>query len=57
MKNWIEQFFDVKVKGTNSSRIANKNRRKKSKLNLNLTNQKKMIVKLKQNYSIPLFFS
>ena len=57
MKNWIEQFFDVKVKGTNSSRIANKNRRKKKKLNLNLINQKKMIVKLKQNYSIPLFFS
>nr|YP_009548011.1 ribosomal protein L23 [Pellaea truncata]AYW14557.1 ribosomal protein L23 [Pellaea truncata] len=57
MKNWIEQFFDVKVEGTNSSRITNSSKRKRSKLNLNSTSRKKMIVRLKRNYFIPLFLS
>nr|YP_003934601.1 ribosomal protein L23 [Myriopteris lindheimeri]ADL29852.1 ribosomal protein L23 [Myriopteris lindheimeri] len=57
MKNWIEQFFDVKVEGTNSSRIANSSRKRVNKLNLNLTSRKKMIVRLKRDYFIPLFLS
>nr|YP_009529315.1 ribosomal protein L23 [Myriopteris covillei]AXX76397.1 ribosomal protein L23 [Myriopteris covillei] len=57
MKNWIEQFFDVKVEGTNSSRITNSSKRRVNKLNLNLTSRKKMIVRLKRDYFIPLFLS
>nr|YP_009547512.1 ribosomal protein L23 [Cheilanthes micropteris]AYW15508.1 ribosomal protein L23 [Cheilanthes micropteris] len=57
MKNWIERFFDVKVEGTNSSRIANSNGRRVTKVNFNSTNKKKMIVRLKRNYFIPLFLS
>ncbi len=55
MKNWVEQFFDVKVEGTNSSRIENSNERIISKRNSK--NKKKMIVRLKKNYFIPLFLS
>lgn len=54
MKNLIEKFFAVKVKGINSSRVANK---KKSKLNLNSTSKKKMIARLQANYLIPLFIN
>nr|YP_009548360.1 ribosomal protein L23 [Bommeria hispida]AYW15181.1 ribosomal protein L23 [Bommeria hispida] len=57
MKNWIEQFFDVEVEGTNSTRIASKKKKRVKKLNLNSTNRKKMIVRLKRNYFIPLFLS
>nr|QXO90691.1 ribosomal protein L23 [Pyrrosia assimilis] len=51
MKSWIEQIFDVKVEGINSSRVRT---RKKNRLNLNSTS-KKMIIRLRPNYSIPLF--
>nr|YP_010886667.1 ribosomal protein L23 [Athyrium yokoscense]WJH16875.1 ribosomal protein L23 [Athyrium yokoscense] len=54
MKNWIEGFFAVKVEGINSSRVANK-RKRRSKLSLNFTSRKKMIARLRANYSIPLF--
>lgn len=57
MKSWIEGFFDVEVEGTNSSRIGNRGRKRKNKLNINLISQKKMIVKLKKNYFIPLFLN
>nr|YP_010270992.1 ribosomal protein L23 [Pteris semipinnata]UJY97937.1 ribosomal protein L23 [Pteris semipinnata] len=57
MKSWIEGFFDVEVEGTNSSRIGNRGRKRKKKLNINLISQKKMIVKLKKNYFIPLFLN
>nr|YP_009549972.1 ribosomal protein L23 [Pyrrosia bonii]YP_009774242.1 ribosomal protein L23 [Pyrrosia subfurfuracea]QJQ36643.1 ribosomal protein L23 [Pyrrosia sheareri]QJQ36994.1 ribosomal protein L23 [Pyrrosia drakeana]AZA06650.1 ribosomal protein L23 [Pyrrosia bonii]QIZ74852.1 ribosomal protein L23 [Pyrrosia subfurfuracea] len=51
MKSWIEQIFDVKIEGINSSRVRT---RKKDRLNLNSTS-KKMIIRLRPNYSIPLF--
>nr|YP_010969847.1 ribosomal protein L23 [Pteris arisanensis]WNR49060.1 ribosomal protein L23 [Pteris arisanensis] len=57
MKSWIEGFFDVEVKDINSSRIGNRGKKRKNKLNINITSQKKMIVKLKKNYSIPLFLN
>ncbi|KAH7436909.1 hypothetical protein KP509_05G042800 [Ceratopteris richardii] len=56
MKNWVEQFFNVEVKGTNSSRIPKK-KKKTSNLKLNTMGPKKMIVQLKEKYSIPLFLS
>nr|YP_009425766.1 ribosomal protein L23 [Cystopteris chinensis]ASU94441.1 ribosomal protein L23 [Cystopteris chinensis] len=56
MKNWIEQFFDVKVRGINSSRVAARKRRR-SKLSLNSTSKKKMIARLQANYFIPLFLN
>nr|QJQ36467.1 ribosomal protein L23 [Pyrrosia petiolosa]QJQ36906.1 ribosomal protein L23 [Pyrrosia petiolosa] len=51
MKNWIEQIFDVKIEGINSSRVRT---RKKNRLNSNSIS-KKMIIRLRSNYSIPLF--
>nr|QBF44631.1 ribosomal protein L23 [Pteris vittata] len=57
MKSWIEGFFDVEVEGTNSSRIENKSRGRKNKLNMNPASHKKMIVKLRKNYFIPLFLN
>nr|YP_009425502.1 ribosomal protein L23 [Austroblechnum melanocaulon]ASU94177.1 ribosomal protein L23 [Austroblechnum melanocaulon] len=55
MKNWIEGFSAVEVKGINSSRVAN--RRKGSKLGLNSTSKKKMIARLRANYLTPLFIN
>lgn len=55
MKSWIEKFFDVKVEGINSSRVTKK--RKGSKLSLNSASGKKMIVRLRANYFIPLFIN
>nr|YP_010145592.1 ribosomal protein L23 [Coniogramme intermedia]QQO79437.1 ribosomal protein L23 [Coniogramme intermedia] len=55
MKIWIEQFFDVEVKGINSSRVASRGGGRKNKLNPNLTSRKKMIARLKENYFIPSF--
>nr|YP_009911283.1 ribosomal protein L23 [Polystichum tripteron]QLD21492.1 ribosomal protein L23 [Polystichum tripteron] len=54
MKNWIEQFFDVKVEGINSSRVRNK---KKKKSSSNFTSKKKMIARLRANYLIPFFLN
>nr|YP_010616272.1 ribosomal protein L23 [Elaphoglossum yoshinagae]WAU47644.1 ribosomal protein L23 [Elaphoglossum yoshinagae] len=54
MKNWIEQFFNVKVKGINSSRTRNKNKRRWSS---NFISKKKMIVRLRANYLIPIFLN
>nr|YP_009549054.1 ribosomal protein L23 [Calciphilopteris ludens]AYW16029.1 ribosomal protein L23 [Calciphilopteris ludens] len=56
MKDWVEQLFDVEVEGTNSSRMINR-KRKSKKFNFNFTNRKKMIVRLKSNYVIPLFLN
>nr|YP_009427518.1 ribosomal protein L23 [Stegnogramma sagittifolia]ASU96193.1 ribosomal protein L23 [Stegnogramma sagittifolia] len=55
MKSWIEQFFDVKVGGINSSRVAKGGKR--SKVSLNSTSRKKMIARLRANYFIPLFLN
>nr|YP_009478238.1 ribosomal protein L23 [Adiantum shastense]AVP32698.1 ribosomal protein L23 [Adiantum shastense] len=57
MKNWVEQFFDVEVGGINSSRVTSKSRRRGIKSNLNYMSRKKMIVRLRKNYFIPLFLS
>nr|YP_009549663.1 ribosomal protein L23 [Goniophlebium niponicum]AYW16907.1 ribosomal protein L23 [Goniophlebium niponicum] len=54
MKNWIEQIFDVKVEGISSSRVRTK---KKTRLNLNSAGEKKMIIKLRSNFFIPLFLN
>nr|YP_009695439.1 ribosomal protein L23 [Neocheiropteris palmatopedata]QEJ81731.1 ribosomal protein L23 [Neocheiropteris palmatopedata] len=54
MKNWIEQIFDVKVEGINSSRVRTK---KKTRLNSNSAGEKKMIIKLRSNFFIPLFLN
>nr|QCD15646.1 ribosomal protein L23 [Dryopteris crassirhizoma]UIS24489.1 ribosomal protein L23 [Dryopteris filix-mas] len=54
MKNWIEQFSDVKVGGINSSRVR---RRKKKKSSSNSKSIKKMIARLRANYLIPLFLN
>nr|QKV47128.1 ribosomal protein L23 [Tectaria decurrens] len=54
MKNWIEHFFDVKVKGINSSRVRTK---RKTKSSSNSTSKKKMITRLQSNYFIPLFLN
>nr|YP_009426205.1 ribosomal protein L23 [Diplaziopsis javanica]ASU94880.1 ribosomal protein L23 [Diplaziopsis javanica] len=55
MKDWIEQFFDVRVEGINSSRVAGKKR--KNKVSFNSTSRKKMIARLRANYFIPLFLN
>nr|QKV46151.1 ribosomal protein L23 [Selliguea yakushimensis] len=55
MKHRIEQIFDVKVKGINSSRV--RTRRRKTRLNLNSTSKKKMIIRLQSNSFIPLFLN
>nr|YP_010117464.1 ribosomal protein L23 [Neolepisorus fortunei]QPM99730.1 ribosomal protein L23 [Neolepisorus fortunei] len=54
MKNWIEQIFDVKVERINSSRVRTK---KKTRLNSNFAGEKKMIIKLRSNFFIPLFLN
>nr|YP_009548447.1 ribosomal protein L23 [Pityrogramma trifoliata]AYW15268.1 ribosomal protein L23 [Pityrogramma trifoliata] len=51
MKNWIEGFFNVKIKGINSIRIQNKNIKNKASFS------KKMVIKLRKNYYIPLFLN
>ena len=55
MKSWIEQIFDVKVKKINSSRVRTK--KKRTGLNFNSTSKKKMIIRLRSNFSIPLFLN
>nr|YP_009548620.1 ribosomal protein L23 [Adiantum aleuticum]AYW15595.1 ribosomal protein L23 [Adiantum aleuticum] len=57
MKNRVEQFFDVKVGGVNSSRVTRKSRRRGIKSNLNHVSRKKVIVRLRKNYFIPPFLS
>nr|YP_009690699.1 ribosomal protein L23 [Lomariopsis japurensis]QEG57479.1 ribosomal protein L23 [Lomariopsis japurensis] len=52
MRDWIEQFFDVEVEGINSSRVKTK---KRNKISPNSTSIKKMIIRLRPNYFIPLF--
>nr|YP_009690965.1 ribosomal protein L23 [Pecluma dulcis]QEG57745.1 ribosomal protein L23 [Pecluma dulcis] len=54
MKNWIENIFDVKVKGINSNRVITK---KRARSKSNSTSQKKMIIRLQSNSFIPLFLN
>nr|AWS01019.1 ribosomal protein L23 [Pilularia americana] len=59
MKNWIERFFDVKVKGINSHRLPGKKKRQRGSNSRfsGSTRKKRMIVTLRESYSIPLFFN
>nr|YP_009549400.1 ribosomal protein L23 [Scoliosorus ensiformis]AYW16549.1 ribosomal protein L23 [Scoliosorus ensiformis] len=56
IRNWIEQLFDVKVEGTNSSSIRIRSH-KKGKKSHNYRSSKKMIVRLKDNSNIPSFLN
>nr|YP_010981761.1 ribosomal protein L23 [Lygodium circinatum]UYR96135.1 ribosomal protein L23 [Lygodium circinatum] len=53
VKDWIERFFRVKVKGMNSYRLPNKKKKKKSLESFD--SRKRMIITLQENYSIPFF--
>nr|QWW92068.1 ribosomal protein L23 [Lejeunea sp. 17-8794] len=56
IKKWIELFFNVQVIGINSHRLPKK--KKKVGIIKGYTIQyKRMIIKLKSGYSIPLFSS
>nr|YP_010878765.1 ribosomal protein L23 [Cibotium cumingii]WHE38655.1 ribosomal protein L23 [Cibotium cumingii]WHE39875.1 ribosomal protein L23 [Cibotium cumingii] len=59
MKDWIEQFFDVKVKGMNSRRLPGRRKRRKGNKSgfSGSVRHKRMIVTLGNNYSIPLFLN
>nr|YP_009746930.1 ribosomal protein L23 [Plagiogyria euphlebia]AJE61685.1 ribosomal protein L23 [Plagiogyria glauca]QII42575.1 ribosomal protein L23 [Plagiogyria euphlebia] len=59
MKDWIEQFFNVKVKGMNSHRLPGRRKgRRVNKLGFSGSlRRKRMIVTLRNNYSIPLFLN
>nr|YP_009974162.1 ribosomal protein L23 [Marattia laxa]QNH94052.1 ribosomal protein L23 [Marattia laxa] len=56
IKDWIEKFFDVRVKAMNSlrspKRIRNRRRKESS-----LVDNKRMIITLQPGYSIPLFLN
>lgn len=56
MRKWIEQFFNVKVDGINTSRIAN-DKKKNNRLSVNCKSRKKMITRLRDNHFIPLFLN
>nr|YP_011004442.1 ribosomal protein L23 [Asplenium antiquum]WPT27097.1 ribosomal protein L23 [Asplenium antiquum] len=56
MRKWVEQFFNVKVDGINTSRIAN-DKKKRNRLNVNCKSKKKMIARLRANHFIPLFLN
>ena len=57
MKFWIERFFNVEVKGINSSRVAGRKKKKRNESSSSCTSYKKMIVRLQDNYFIPLFLN
>jgi large subunit ribosomal protein L23 len=60
MKNWVETFFNVKVKGINSLCLANTKKKKRTSNKLGVssyTRRKRMIVTLQENYSIPFFLN
>nr|YP_005352993.1 ribosomal protein L23 [Mankyua chejuensis]ADZ48025.1 ribosomal protein L23 [Mankyua chejuensis]AJJ48656.1 ribosomal protein L23 [Mankyua chejuensis] len=52
-KNWIEAFFNVKVKSINSNRF--KKNRQRGQFPKIFLNSKRMIITLRSGYSIPLF--
>nr|YP_009987963.1 ribosomal protein L23 [Phlegmariurus phlegmaria]QNL17773.1 ribosomal protein L23 [Phlegmariurus phlegmaria] len=54
VKNWIENFFNVKVKAINSHRSPVKKKYAGS-IVTHLVRYKRMIITLKTGYSIPLF--
>nr|YP_009974252.1 ribosomal protein L23 [Ptisana novoguineensis]QNH94142.1 ribosomal protein L23 [Ptisana novoguineensis] len=56
IKDWIEKFFDVKVKAMNSLRSSKRKRNRRIKES-SLVDHKRMIITLKPGYSIPLFLN
>nr|YP_001023744.1 ribosomal protein L23 [Angiopteris evecta]YP_009992473.1 ribosomal protein L23 [Angiopteris yunnanensis]YP_010576386.1 ribosomal protein L23 [Angiopteris fokiensis]ABG79643.1 ribosomal protein L23 [Angiopteris evecta]QNN90658.1 ribosomal protein L23 [Angiopteris yunnanensis]UZN43927.1 ribosomal protein L23 [Angiopteris fokiensis] len=56
IKDWIEKFFDVKVKAMNSLRSPKK-RRNRRRTESSLVDHKRMIITLQSGYSIPLFLN
>nr|QUG10585.1 ribosomal protein L23 [Hymenophyllum wrightii] len=54
IKYWIEQFFNVKVKGMNSHWLPNKKKRGEKTYS---GHKKRMIITLQKDYSIPLFLN
>lgn len=56
IKKWIELFFNVKVTGINSHRLPEK-KKKIGSITGYTTRYKRMIIRLKSGYSIPLFSS
>nr|YP_010308042.1 ribosomal protein L23 [Microlepia speluncae]ULU28027.1 ribosomal protein L23 [Microlepia speluncae] len=58
MKIWIERFFNVRVKGINSSRVTAKKKKKGGTYSSSsCTNRRKMVVRLRDNCYIPLFLN
>nr|AJB98523.1 ribosomal protein L23 [Helminthostachys zeylanica] len=53
VKNWIERFFNVRVKSVNSHRLSKRGRG--GRLAETASNYKRMIITLQPGYSIPLF--
>nr|YP_009694197.1 ribosomal protein L23 [Christensenia aesculifolia]QEI60372.1 ribosomal protein L23 [Christensenia aesculifolia] len=56
IKEWIEKFFDVKVKSMNSLRSSKRKRNRQGK-EISLIDHKRMIITLQTGYSIPLFLN
>uniref|UniRef100_UPI0023D8B785 ribosomal protein L23 n=1 Tax=Porella grandiloba TaxID=460656 RepID=UPI0023D8B785 len=56
IKKWIELFFNVKVLNINSHRLPKK-KKKVGTITGYTIRYKRMIIKLKPGYSIPLFSS
>uniref|UniRef100_A0AAT9USQ7 Large ribosomal subunit protein uL23c n=1 Tax=Pallavicinia longispina TaxID=280536 RepID=A0AAT9USQ7_9MARC len=54
IKKWIELFFDVKVTNINSHRLPRK-KKKVGAITGYTVCYKRMIIKLRSGYSIPLF--
>nr|QNH93693.1 ribosomal protein L23 [Christensenia aesculifolia] len=56
IKEWIEKFFDVKIKSMNSLRSSKRKRNRRGK-EIPLRDHKRMIITLQTGYSIPLFLN
>nr|YP_009560165.1 ribosomal protein L23 [Vandenboschia speciosa]AZZ71290.1 ribosomal protein L23 [Vandenboschia speciosa] len=56
IKDWIEQFFNVKVKSINSHRLPIK-KKKGNRTPRHSVYRKRMIITLRENYSIPFFLN
>nr|YP_009973893.1 ribosomal protein L23 [Danaea sellowiana]QNH93784.1 ribosomal protein L23 [Danaea sellowiana] len=57
IKNWVEKFFNVKVKAMNSLRSTKKKRNRRIRIKKSVVDYKRMIITLQPGYSIPLFLN
>nr|YP_009032866.1 ribosomal protein L23 [Osmundastrum cinnamomeum]AHA59599.1 ribosomal protein L23 [Osmundastrum cinnamomeum] len=55
IKDWIEQFFGVRVRAMNSHRLPK--RKRKNRMMESPLHCKRMIITLQDGYSIPLFLN